>query len=170
MKSSSLFRGDASFENVGWTRGKIRLPESIPNVFISFLLRNKYRPGESRLDMSTPVHPVAPPLVPFRLHKRFFGEGPSKILQKRPKTAIKFSYDCFLVGMICRCFDPCFPWNDQWFPPLPESKYTIETRRFTIYSFDTQRVVYFRIPCHAFLFTHPIQADKFHHKGYGDTI
>ena len=33
-------------------------------IFISFLLWNKYRPEESGvdMDMSTPVHPVAPPL------------------------------------------------------------------------------------------------------------
>ena len=28
---------------------------------ISFLLRNKYQPEESGVDMSTPVHPVVPP-------------------------------------------------------------------------------------------------------------
>ena len=32
-------------------------------LFISFLLRNKCRPEESGVDMSTLVHPVAPPLL-----------------------------------------------------------------------------------------------------------
>ena len=40
--------------------------------FISFLLRNKYRPEESGVGMSTPVHPMAPPLVPFLKGKRFY--------------------------------------------------------------------------------------------------
>ena len=31
-------------------------------ISMSFLLRNEYRPEESGVDMSTPVHPVAPPL------------------------------------------------------------------------------------------------------------
>ena len=30
---------------------------------MSFLPRNEYRPEESGVDMSTPVHPVAPPLL-----------------------------------------------------------------------------------------------------------
>ena len=31
-------------------------------ILMSFLLRNEYGPEESGVDMSTPVHPVAPPL------------------------------------------------------------------------------------------------------------
>ena len=32
-------------------------------ILMSFLLRNEYGPEESGVDMSTPVHPMAPPLL-----------------------------------------------------------------------------------------------------------
>ena len=51
--------GGTSFEKVGWTIGKIDCQKVYLTFFISFLLRNKCRPEESGVDMSTPVHPVA---------------------------------------------------------------------------------------------------------------
>ena len=39
--------------------------------FISFSLRNNYQPEESGVDMSSPVHPVAPPLLLPAVANRF---------------------------------------------------------------------------------------------------
>ena len=55
-------RGGASVEKVGWTRGKIDCQKVYLMYFMSFLLGNKYRPEESRVNMSTPVYPMALPL------------------------------------------------------------------------------------------------------------
>ena len=55
-------RGGVSFEKVGWIRRKIYCQKVYLMIFISFLLWNKYCPEKSGVDMSTPVHPVAPPL------------------------------------------------------------------------------------------------------------
>ena len=55
-KISSSATGGASFEKVGWTRGKIDCQKVYLLFFILLLLRNKYRPEESGADIS-----VAPP-------------------------------------------------------------------------------------------------------------
>ena len=62
--SSFPCRGGASPEKVGWKRDKIDGQKVYLTNFMSFSLRNEYRPEESGVDMSTPVHPVAPPLFP----------------------------------------------------------------------------------------------------------
>ena len=56
-------RCGASPEKVGWKRDRIDGQKVYLTIFTSFLLRNEYRPQESGVDMSTPVHPVAPPLL-----------------------------------------------------------------------------------------------------------
>ena len=62
-------RGGASPEKVGWKRDSIDGQKVYLMTFMSFLLRNEDRPEESWVDMSTPVHPVAPPLheVPYQV-------------------------------------------------------------------------------------------------------
>ena len=55
-------RGGASPEKVGWKRDGIDGQKVYLTILMSFLLRNEYRPEESGVDMSNPVHPVAPPL------------------------------------------------------------------------------------------------------------
>ena len=59
---SSLYRDSASPEKVGWKRDRIDGQKVYLTIFMLFLLMNEYRPEESGVDMSTPVHPVAPPL------------------------------------------------------------------------------------------------------------
>ena len=69
-----LPRGGASIEKVGWTRGKIDCQKVYPMFFTSFLLRNIYQPEESGVDMSTPVHPMAPPFncyLTYQIKKYF---------------------------------------------------------------------------------------------------
>ena len=61
-------RSGASPEKVGWKTDRIDGQKVYLTIFMSFLLRNEYRPEESGVDMSTPVHPVAPPLAQS-LHK-----------------------------------------------------------------------------------------------------
>ena len=56
-------RGGASPEKVGWKRDRIDGQKVYLTIFMSFLLKNEYRLEESGVDMSTPVHPLAPPLV-----------------------------------------------------------------------------------------------------------
>ena len=56
-------RGGASPEKVEWKRDRIDGQKLYLTIFISLLLNNEYRPEESGLDMSTPVHLVAPPLL-----------------------------------------------------------------------------------------------------------
>ena len=63
LNDATSNRGGASFKKVGWTRGKIYCQKVYLMFLTSFLLRNEYRPEESGVDMSTPVHPVAPPLT-----------------------------------------------------------------------------------------------------------
>ena len=58
-----VVRGGASPEKVGWKRDRIDGQKVFLTIFMSFLLRNEYWPEENGVDMSTPVHPVAPPLV-----------------------------------------------------------------------------------------------------------
>ena len=53
-------RGGASPEKVGWKRDSIDGQKVYLMIFMSFLLRNEYRPEESGVDMSTPVHPSPP--------------------------------------------------------------------------------------------------------------
>ena len=48
---------------MGWKSDKIDGQKVYLTIFMSFLLGNRYRPEESGVDMSTPVHPVAPPLL-----------------------------------------------------------------------------------------------------------
>ena len=55
-------RGGASPEKVGWKRDRIDGQKVYLTIFMSFFLRNEYLLEESGVDMSTPVHPVAPPL------------------------------------------------------------------------------------------------------------
>ena len=62
------FRGGASPEKVGWKGDRIDGQKVYLMIFMSFLLRNEYRPQESGVDMSTPVHPVAPPLAKFEVY------------------------------------------------------------------------------------------------------
>ena len=59
----ALLRGGARPEKVGWKGDRIDGQKVYLTIFTSFLLRNEYRPEESEVDMSTPVHPVAPPLA-----------------------------------------------------------------------------------------------------------
>ena len=66
------FRGGASPEKVGWKRDRIDGQKVYLTILTSFLLRNEYRPEDSGLDisgvdMSTPIHPVAPPLDPLKV-------------------------------------------------------------------------------------------------------
>ena len=61
-KISSTAKDGTSFEKLGWRRGKIYCQKVYLLFFISFLLGNKYRPEDSRVDMSTLIHPVKPPL------------------------------------------------------------------------------------------------------------
>ena len=42
---------------------------------ISSFLRNKYLPEKSGVDMSTPVHPMAPPLEPLQSNDQAFGNS-----------------------------------------------------------------------------------------------
>ena len=62
LTPSTLFRGGASPEKVGWKRDRIDGQKVYLTIFMSFLLRNEYLLEESGVDMSTPVHPVVPPL------------------------------------------------------------------------------------------------------------
>ena len=55
-------RGGASPEKVGWKSDRIDGQQVYLTIFMSFLFGNGYLPEESGVDMSTPVHPVAPPL------------------------------------------------------------------------------------------------------------
>ena len=57
------FRGGASPEKVGWKTDRIDGQKVYLTILMSFLLRNEYLPEESGVDISTPVHPVAPPLL-----------------------------------------------------------------------------------------------------------
>ena len=50
-------------EKVDWTRSRIDCQKVYLTLFISFLLKNENQPEESGVDMSTPVHPVVPPLA-----------------------------------------------------------------------------------------------------------
>ena len=56
-----MARGSASFEKVGWRGGQIDCQKVHLMFFISFLLRDKYRPEESGVDRH--FHPVAPSLL-----------------------------------------------------------------------------------------------------------
>ena len=58
-----VLRGGASPEKVEWKRDRIDCQKVYLTIFMSFLLRNEYLLEENGVDMSTPVHPVAPPLV-----------------------------------------------------------------------------------------------------------
>ena len=49
---------------MGWKRDRIDGQKVYLAILMSFLLRNEYLPEESGVDISTPVHPVAPPLMP----------------------------------------------------------------------------------------------------------
>ena len=51
-------RGGTSFEKVGLIRGQIYC-QKVYLMFSIFLLGNNYRPEESRVNISTPVHPGA---------------------------------------------------------------------------------------------------------------
>ena len=57
-----IYRGGASQEKMGRKSGRIDGQKVNLTIFMSFLLGNGYRPEESGVDMSTPVHPVAPSL------------------------------------------------------------------------------------------------------------
>ena len=57
-------RGGASPEKVGWKKDRMDGQKVYLTIFMPFLLRNEYRPEESGVYMSTPVHPVSPPLLP----------------------------------------------------------------------------------------------------------
>ena len=48
---------------MGWKRDRIDGQKVYLAIFMSFLLRNEYLLEESGVDMSTPVHPVVPPLA-----------------------------------------------------------------------------------------------------------
>ena len=75
--------------------------------FISFLLRNKYRPEESAVDMSTPVHPVVPPLIStiinkmlvFHEHKSSYVTPPVTIPPDLETTAGKLRNHTFSAGI-----------------------------------------------------------------------
>ena len=57
-------RGGASLEKVGWKRDRIDGQKVYLTILMSLLLRNGHQSAESGVDVSTPVHPVAPPLFP----------------------------------------------------------------------------------------------------------
>ena len=61
MKATRI-RDGASPEKVGWKRDEINGQKVYLAISMSFLLRNEYRPEKSGMGVSTPVHPVAPPL------------------------------------------------------------------------------------------------------------
>ena len=54
-----VIRGGASPEKLGWKSDRIDGQKVYLTIFMSFLLRNGYRPEES----GVPVHPVARPLL-----------------------------------------------------------------------------------------------------------
>ena len=53
-------QGRCQPRKVGWKRDRIDGQKVYLTILTSFLLRNEYRPEESGMDMSTPIHPVAP--------------------------------------------------------------------------------------------------------------
>ena len=55
-------RGGACPRKIGRKRDGIDGQQVYLTVFITFFLWNENRPEESGVDMSTPVHPMAPPL------------------------------------------------------------------------------------------------------------
>ena len=76
-----MTRGGASPEKVGWKSDRIDGQQVYLTIFMSFLLGNGYLPEESGVDMSTPVHPVAPPLFVtviwlFRARGKFLKKHP----------------------------------------------------------------------------------------------
>ena len=59
---SAATQGRRQSRKVGWKSDRIDGQKVYLTIFMSFLLGNGYLPEESGVDMSTPVHPLAPPL------------------------------------------------------------------------------------------------------------